>query len=231
MHTPEIIAHRGASRERPENTLAAFVRALEVRADAVELDVHLTSDGVLVVHHDPVPANAPRDELRGRPISTLTFEELSEFRVRGEPIPRLAEVFAAVGGGLRINCELKGAGTAAPTLALIAASAAPAAVHAFDHRQVALARTLAPSVPRGVLESSYHVDPTVAMASVDARDLWQSWELIDAALVSAAHERGGRVVAWTVDDPAAMKRLASLGIDALCTNDPALARAIFNPSR
>jgi glycerophosphoryl diester phosphodiesterase len=224
---PEIIAHRGAARERPENTLAAFIRAQEVGADAVELDIHLTADGVLVVHHDPVPAEAPQAELAGSPISALTFEQLAAFRVGGEPIPRLGDVFAAVGSRLTVYCELKGAGTAAPTLALIASKGTPAAVHAFDHRQVALARTLAPIVPRGVLEASYHLDPTMAMASVDARDLWQYWELIDEPLVRAAHRRGGRVVAWTVDDPGAMRHLAEMGVDALCTNDPALARSTF----
>jgi glycerophosphoryl diester phosphodiesterase len=229
VNRPEIIAHRGASLERPENTLAAFIRAHEVGADAIELDVHLTADGVLVVHHDPVPGGAPRPDLARRPISTLTFEELSTFRVGGEPIPPLADVFTQVGSRMAINCELKGAGTAAPTLALIASAGTPAAVHAFDHRQVALARTLAPKVPRGVLEASYHIDPVVAMASVDARDLWQYWELIDEPLVRAAHARGGRVVAWTVDDPAAMRNLAALGVDALCTNDPALARSTFSP--
>jgi len=224
---PEIIAHRGASRERPENTLAAFIRAQDVGADAVELDIHLTGDGVPVVHHDPVPANAPQAELAGRPISTLTFEQLAAFRVGGEPIPRLGDVLAAVGRRLTVYCELKGAGTAAPTLALLASKGTPAAVHAFDHRQVALARQLAPTVPRGVLEASYHVDPTAAMASVDARDLWQQWELIDEPLVRAAHQRGGRVIAWTVDDPGAMRNLAAMGVDALCTNDPALARSTF----
>jgi len=58
LASPEIIAHRGASRERPENTLAAFNRAAELGADAVELDVHLTKDGRLVVHHDPTVPGA-----------------------------------------------------------------------------------------------------------------------------------------------------------------------------
>jgi glycerophosphoryl diester phosphodiesterase len=62
------------------------------------------------------------------------------------------------------------------------------------------------------------------MASVDARDLWQGAELIDRPLVDAVHARGGRIVAWTVDDPSTMRRLAALGVDAICTNDVALCR-------
>jgi glycerophosphoryl diester phosphodiesterase len=221
---PEIIAHRGASREQPENTLAAFRRALELGADGVELDVHRSSDGTLFVHHDPVPAEAPSAELAGRAISTLTARELTVFRVRGEPIPTLAEVLDAVGAELTVYCELKGSGTAEPAVQFLHDPHWSAAVHAFDHRQIAAARRIAPAFPRGVLETSYHIDPTASMASVDARDLWQYWELIDRPLVDAAHERGGRVVAWTANDADVMKRLAEIGVDALCTDDVALAR-------
>lgn len=221
---PEIIAHRGASREQPENTLAAFRRALQLGADGIELDVHRTSDGALFVHHDPAPAQAPSAELTGRSISTLTAGELRAFRVRGEPIPTLAEVLDAVGADLTVYCELKGAGTAEPSVRLLHDSRWRAAVHSFDHRQVAEARRIAPAVARGVLETSYHIDPTASLASVDARDLWQYWEMIDRPLADAVHGRGGRLVAWTVNDADLMGRLAEIGVDGLCTDDVALAR-------
>lgn len=82
MHRAEVIAHRGTPRERPENTIPSFLRALEHGADAIELDVHGTCDGVVVVHHDPVPrAASSRPELAGRPIARLSAEELATFRV------------------------------------------------------------------------------------------------------------------------------------------------------
>lgn len=219
----EIIAHRGASQERPENTVAAFTRAVELGAHGIELDVHLSSDEVLMVHHDAIPHAAPSPALAGFEISTLTAQELSAFRVGRQPIPTLAEVIDAVGGKLTIYCELKGPGTAPAAVKLLEHRAA-AAVHAFDHRQIAEARRLAPKLARGVLEASYHIVPTDTLASVDARDLWQAAELIDRAMVEAVHARGGRVIAWTVDDPAVMKRLAAIGVDGLCTNDVALCR-------
>ncbi len=224
MPTIEIIAHRGASRERPENTLPAFVRAVELGADGIELDVHLTADDVLVVHHDARPHDAPSSSLTNRDIRSLTAEELGAFRVRGESIPTLAQVIEAVGGRVKIYCELKGADTAKPAAMLLEPLGERAAVHAFDHRQIASARALAPAVSRGVLEASYHVVPTDTMASVDARDLWQAAEMIDRAMIEAAHARGGRVIAWTVDSADEMLRLASIGIDGLCTNDVALCR-------
>lgn len=217
----EIIAHRGASRERPENTLAAFFRAAELGAGAVELDVHRTSDGHLVVHHDP----AVRRRLVRSPIQTLTLAEVGAFRVKGEPIPTLDEVIGAVGGRLRIYCELKGEGTAGPSVKVLMPLGDNAAVHSFDHRMVAEARRLEPDVPRGVLETSYHRDACHALNDVGARDLWQHESLIDRALVDAVHKDGGRVVAWTVDDSVRAKALVALGVDGLCTNDVAGMRA------
>ena len=198
---PEIIAHRGASRERPENTLPAFERAVELGADAVELDVHLHADGVLRVHHDPEAGGSP---------------------------PTLDAVLALLArAGLTAYCELKGAGTAAGTLAAIVKSGGNCAVHSFDHRQVAEARRLAPEIPRGVLEVSYPVDALHALDAVAGRDLWRQWPFIDADLVRAAHSAGARVIAWTVNDAALVERLAALGVDGLCTDDVSLARRVL----
>ncbi len=228
MTPTEIIAHRGASRERPENTVAAFLRAVELGADGIELDVHLSADNVLFVHHDAIPHDPPSQELANRGIRSLTVEELSRFRVQSELIPTLAQVIDAVGRELTIYCELKGAATAEPSVRLLMDRGALSAVHSFDHRRVAEARRLAPQLARGVLEASYHVVPTDTMASVDARDLWQEAELIDGEMVSAVHARGGRIIAWTVDDAETMRRLTALGVDALCTNDVALCRKTLN---
>lgn len=220
MTTSHIIAHRGASRERPENSLAAFERAAELGADGVELDVHRTADGVIVVHHDPALAD-------GRAIAEVTAAHVTALRVRGEPIPTLRAVFEAVGRRLDIYCELKGRETAAGTLALIQEFSVPGrahAVHAFDHRQIAEAQRTAPGIPRGVLEVSYPVDPVGAATDVDARDLWRHAEYVDEALVRAAHAAGRRVIAWTVNDPAMTTRFAVFGVDGLCTDDVALTK-------
>ena len=227
LRAPEIIAHRGASREAPENTIAAFRRAQQLGADGIELDVHLTTDGVLVVHHDAMPRASPSPKLAGKALHELSWSEVALFRVNGAPIPRLEEVLDAVGSSLNIYCELKGAGTTAAACALLAGGAPRHAVHGFDHRQVARAEGLAPQLPRGVLEVSYHVQPLSGLASVHARDLWQQWEMIDHALVNDAHALGARIVAWTVNDAAPMSALAALGVDALCTDDVALARTLF----
>ena len=208
MPRPEIIAHRGASRERPENTLAAFERAIELGAGGVEFDVHLHPDGALRIHHDPLPAGASAEQLRTLP----TLQE--SLRV-------------IVGGGLTAYCELKSAGSAPGTLAALTASGGNGAVHSFDHRLIAEARRLAPEIARGVLEVSYPVDPMHALEMVGGRDLWRQWPFVDEALVRTAHATGARVIAWTVNDPAVMERFAAMGVDGLCTDDPALARRVL----
>lgn len=214
-----IIAHRGASRERPENTLAAFARAVELGADGIELDVHRTSDGVLVVHHDYWLAD-------GRALTTLSWGDLEGVRVRGEPVPRLESVFETVGRDLRMHVELKGRDTAPDAIRIIHEKSAPGqgAVHAFDHRLMATARSIDPMVPRGVLEVSYTIDPLAAARSVDARDVWRHLEFVDAALVEAAHAEERRVIVWTVNQPDHMTQLARIGVDGICTDDVALAR-------
>jgi glycerophosphoryl diester phosphodiesterase len=131
------------------------------------------------------------------------------------------------GAGLTSYCELKGAGTAPGAVEALAKAGGTCAVHAFDHRMVAEALRLAPDVPRGVLEVSYPVDALHALQAVQGRDLWRNWPFIDADLVEAAHHAGARVIAWTVNDPAQVERLAKLGVDALCTDDIALARQVL----
>ena len=225
----ELIAHRGASREHLENTLLAFQRALDLGANGVELDVHCTSDGTVLVHHDPVLHGDPTDSaLSGRPIAALTTTEAASFRLAdGGSAPSLEEVAQLLRARATLYCELKGARTAEPALKVLRRYGGPCAVHAFDHRMVAEAAAYAPEIPRGVLEVSRHVDPTNAPASVEARDLWQLAEYVDEPLVRAVHAAGGRVIAWTANSPDAIERLASCGVDALCTDDVALARQVL----
>lgn len=229
MPRPELIAHRGASRERPENTLAAFQRAAELGADGVELDVHLHPDGVLRVHHDPIPAGGRPKEARGaHGASGVSDATGADADAESDAPPTLDATLALLAAaGLTAYCELKGPGTAPGTLAAIQHAGVRGAVHAFDHRQVAAARAIAPDVPRGVLEVSYPVDALHALLAVGGRDLWRQWAFVDDALVQAAHTAGKRVIAWTVNDEAAMTRFAAMGIDALCTDDIALARRVL----
>src|SRR4051794_26331090 len=131
MRRPSVIAHRGASGYEFENSRAAFRRAVSLDADGVELDVHATRDGVIVVHHDPeIPGNGS--------LARLSFAETQQFRLpNGETIPRLSDVLDIV-GDRDIWIEVKQLPAAADTalLDVLGRGSAPSryAVHSFDHR-------------------------------------------------------------------------------------------------
>ncbi|MEP7066178.1 MAG: glycerophosphodiester phosphodiesterase [Gemmatimonadota bacterium] len=220
--TPMLIGHRGAPRERPENTLPSFLRALELQADGIELDVHCTKDRVVVVHHDEIPrATPPSGRLAGKRIDALTFDELQGFSVRGLAlISTLAEALAVIKGRADVFIELKGERIEREVVDVIRASIAPqrCAIHSFDHAQITRARTLAPEIRGGILFDRPVSDAAAAMRTSDALDVWPSREHVTGALVRAVHDAGGRVIPWTVNDPKQATALAALHVDGLCTD-------------
>lgn len=214
---PRILGHRGASGHLPENSLAAFRAAARLGADGSELDVHATADGGLVIHHDPiVPGHGPIAGLR-----------LAEVRSRplpnGEPIPTLEEALEVL-AGQEAWIEIKGLSPALDDvlIGVIQSSRSPerCGIHSFDHRIVARLGKRHPGLRLGILSASYPLDPVAPMVTTGALTLWQNWELVDRELVDAVHRRGGEVIAWTVNDSETGRRLAELGVDALCGNFP-----------
>lgn len=223
MSVPLVIAHRGASAEQPENSLAAFRRALELGADGVELDVHATSDGSLVVYHDA--------EIGDRPIAAMTLDEARRHRLpNDEPMPSLAETLALITPSAIAFVELKSLPPAADDAVFALFDAAPRPdrchVHSFDHRIVQRLTRRRPSLPAGVLSGSYALDPAAPVRAAGAVVLWQHRDLIDAPLAAQVHEAGFRLYAWTVDRPGHMRRLIADGVDGICTNRPEIAREV-----
>jgi glycerophosphoryl diester phosphodiesterase len=219
---PLVIAHRGASGYELENSLAAFRAAAPRGADAVELDVHSTADGEFVVHHD--------EQLEdGRHIGRSTAAALATARLaNGEPLPTLAQALSAIGDRLAVFVEVK---TLAPQfdqrfLAVLAAGPNPDgyAIHSFDHRMVKRVGALAPSLRRGVLNSSSVGRPLAALSKAGALDCWQEQSLVNPRLVASVHRAGGRVIAWTVNNGDRMRELIGMGVDGLCSNYPDIAR-------
>ncbi len=214
----EIIGHRGAPRQHPENSLPGFALAARLGAGGIELDVHQTRDGVIVVHHDPTV----RD---GTPINTLDAAELLRYPLAPDVvIPTLAEVLECVAPfATVVYVEVKGRGIAgrpieAAVVDVLDRSPVPTAVHAFDHRVAARVTALRPQLPTGILLDSYLIDPVAALRAAGARDYWQSWEFIDQTLVDRVHDAGGRVIAWTVNAPAQVRALDAMGVDGICSD-------------
>jgi len=216
----ERIGHRGAPREYPENTLPAFQRAIELGADAIELDVHVTVDGVPIVHHDPELRRGVTCPAPSRALAEMTWRDVARVELApGITIPSLQQVLAAVGDRAMVYVELKGSDSERATLDVIRASRTRCAVHSFDHAAVTHAARLAPEVRRGILFDAYPDDVDAAMNAASALDVWPQWELIDTALVERVHALGGRVIAWTVNATTAAEQLVRLGVDGLCGDD------------
>lgn len=218
---PLVIAHRGASAREAENSLAAFRAAADLGADAVELDAHSTADGGLVVYHD--------DDIKGRPIARLTLAQVREHRLpNGERVPTLEEALAAIQPRMTALVEAKSLEAEWDQRFLECLDRAPApdrvAVHGFDHRIIKRLGDRRPGLPRGILSSSYPVHPEREMEDAGAGVLWEYAALVDVPLVASVHAAGGRLYAWTVDDPAFMQRLLAMGVDGLCSNHPDRAR-------
>jgi glycerophosphoryl diester phosphodiesterase len=226
MRRPSVIAHRGASGYEYENSRAAFRRAIMLDADGVELDIHATRDGGIVVHHDP--------EIPGvGPISQLSSAEARRVLIRnGETLPTLAEILELV-GDRDVWVEVKALHELHDGALLAALDQGPVperyAVHSFDHRIVHRLGEIRPGLRRGILLSAYLRDAVAVMRSVGATTLWQEWQQIDQELVSQVHQAGGAVVAWTVNEIGDLDRMVRLGVDGLCGNYPDRIRVAIAP--
>jgi glycerophosphoryl diester phosphodiesterase len=215
----ERIGHRGAKREHPENTLAAFKTAFDRGADAVELDVHATRDRVVVVHHDPT-LGSEYGSAAGRSIADLDWPTIaaasSSFKTR---IPTLTEVFGIVPAGGTVYVEIKGRGIETLVAQVLSDVRGRYAVHSFDHDTIRRMREIAPEIPRGILYDHGPRDLERDVRETGARDVWPARRLIDGPLVDRVHAAGGRVIAWTVNDRDAASDLIALGVDGICTDD------------
>jgi glycerophosphoryl diester phosphodiesterase len=226
MAVPLIIAHRGASAEAPENTLAAFRRAVVLQADAIELDVHLTRDGIPVVFHDD---NLRRLTGKRGALSLKTWLELEPLRVlqSDEPIPSLAEVLAFTRRRIVVQIELKRGIPLEPVIAAIkkARAAHWVILASFESSLVAEAAELAPTIPRMLISDGRHSLSSIVrqLKACEAHGLSVNHRSIrKAADVAFFQTRGFPVWCWTVNNARVATRLIAWGIDGLLGDNPAL---------
>ena len=223
---PEIVAHRGASAYAPEHTFDAYDLALELGADAIELDVRATLDGRLVVLHDPTLARTTGDP---RPIGRVRADELRGPR---RP-PGLGAVLSRYAGRTRLFVELKDPAPAmeqAVAGALRSAGAGEeAVVQSFDHRALRRLRRSHPELELAPLfcETTHPRAVLAALKRVArwARGVGVFHPDVDAALMQAARAHGLRIRAYTVNEGDELARLAALGVDGLITDVPDRALA------
>lgn len=232
LHMPEIVAHRGASLEAPENTLAAFDAAIKSGADWIELDVQASSDGAVVVAHDYDLMRVGNKALpvTTTPLSTLKQVDVGSWfdpRFHAERLPTLEAVLRYVGtkSGLMIELKYYGDDPRLIDATLKTISKYPKVTIALISLKapvVASIKDRAPSLQTGLL-----LNKSVGkLAAIPADFVAVNILTTDTAWIRTAHHAGKRVYVWTVDDPAAIYKAMWMGADGIITNDPALARRV-----
>ena len=236
---PLIVAHRGSSHEAPENTLVAYELAIEQGARLAECDIYLSSDGVPVLFHDKELKRTSNGEGK---VESKTLAELNKLdagswkheKFAGETIPTLVEFLEAVKGKLRPVLEIKGKGRGIEKSVVDALKKArvipqDVMIFSFHHEVVAEIVRLEPRLPATWLIDKAPENDTALRTLLDRalasrlNALGISHENVSEAFVREAKERGFPVFVWTVNDAPTMRRLVSLGVDAIITDRPALA--------
>jgi glycerophosphoryl diester phosphodiesterase len=235
---PLVIAHRGDSAHRPENTLASFAGALEVGATVVELDVQLTADGQVVVLHDPTldRTTSGKGDVRRLTLAAVRtvsagYADRFGTAYAGERVPTLAEVLGLLRGRAKALVEIKTesvtddaeAGVEARVAGEIrrAGMADQVAIISFDQRTVVRLRDLAPDVTRGRLFGRASADEILAAAREAGCGLVMPHKgQLSDALAERAHAAGLKLATWVVDEPAELRRLARFGLYGVGSNRP-----------
>ncbi|HWE62018.1 MAG TPA: glycerophosphodiester phosphodiesterase family protein [Chloroflexota bacterium] len=236
--SPLIGAHRGASGQAPENTMAAFDLAVAQGAELIECDVHCTMDGQLVVHHDFTLARTAQQNLE---IGRLTMRELLRMDVgawrgagwTGQRIPTLDEVLDRYGARVFLNVEIKVDTRPYPGIeeAVVGAIrerqlAQRVIVSSFNGETVARLRAIDPMLCTGLLSDDRPEASLERACQLGANALHLEAGLITAPRLRQAHARGLGLLAWTVDDQVEMVRLVDLGVDAVVSNYPEQLRDV-----
>jgi glycerophosphoryl diester phosphodiesterase len=215
-----IMGHRGAPREEPENTLRSIRRALEIGVDAVEVDVHLSRDGRVVVIHDERVDRTTNGQGRVR---DLTFAELRELDAgRGERLPSLEEVVDLVNGRAHLVVEVKAPAAGLPVLRIFREREIFRDAHliSFWHPLVKALKEQEPRLRTGVLLVGCPVDPAGLVRPALAEALLLNYAYVTPELVAAAHAHDLLVYVWNIDDVETLKPYLEMNLDGIGTNRP-----------
>jgi glycerophosphoryl diester phosphodiesterase len=243
MFAVEIIGHRGAAYDAPENTMASFKMAWAQNADAIETDMWLSKDGRIVIMHD---GDTKRMGGTTNKLATQTWDELQGVdvgawkgaRFKGERIPTLESILESIPPGKRAVLEIKCGPEIVPELERVirASKRKPAEIAIISFKFDALKESKArlPRIPHYFL-SDYKTNssgappklaPLIAQAKAanfDGLDLQFKWP-IDKPFADEVHRAGLKLVVWTVNDPVVAKRLVEAGVDGITTDRPGWLR-------
>jgi glycerophosphoryl diester phosphodiesterase len=228
MKKVEVVGHRGAALVEPENTLRGIRYALSLGVDRVEIDVHLSKDNELIVMHD---TTVDRTTNGTGKIADLTLADIQQLDAgKGERVPILQEVMDvfqdAWGQGCKtlLQIELKGEGTAAPTVEAVKRNGIEDKVvlTCFDAERLTQAKRLLPQALFGFLTSTLHPDPIEIAHQVGANAIHLRHDFATSEWVERVHAAGLQARVWNIDEVERMKWSIALDVDGIGSNNPAL---------
>ncbi|TRX02487.1 glycerophosphodiester phosphodiesterase [Flavobacterium gawalongense] len=219
------IGHRGAKGYGPENTLISFQKALDMQVDGIELDVHLSADGELMVIHDETVDRTTNG--KGF-VNKLSLQELKAFRINGKhQIPTLKEVVDLVNQYCFINIELKNYDTAEKVVSLIEKYVAKKnwkydcfLVSSFDWNALQQVAFLNDKIPIGVLTET---DLELAMAFakfIQAKSIHPHFHLLTKENTAQMQEKGLQVFPWTINESEDIQKIKTFNVNGIITDFP-----------
>jgi glycerophosphoryl diester phosphodiesterase len=236
-----VVAHRGASGHAPENTLAAFRRAVELGAAFIETDLQISRDAHIVVIHDD---RLDRTTTGRGPVREHTLAELRELdagswydsQFAGERIPTLEEVLELSGqSDIVLYLEIKPGAPWGVEQAVVGAlrsagETTRAVVLSFEAATLATVRRLEPTLMTGYLYDRRQPDAVQRALELGARQLAPRGDLVTPELVAEARRNGLQVVTWTINRPEHMRAFAAVGVDGIMTDYPDRLIAVLRES-
>jgi len=215
-----IIAHRGASAYEPENTLRSVKRALELGADMVEVDVHTSRDGHIVVIHD---TTVDRTTDGKGCVKDMTLKELKRLDAGlGEQIPTLEEVIELVRGRAQLVIEIKVPGTEERVLQIIEERVMEneTLITSFYHPVIKRIKELSPYLRTGVIVASRPIKPAQLALDANSDALFPKHTFVDLQMVEETHKYNLVVYPWTVNTINEILPLIEMRVDGIVTNKP-----------
>jgi glycerophosphoryl diester phosphodiesterase len=213
------IGHRGASGYEHENTLIAFQKAIDLKVDGVELDVHLSSDGEIMVIHDETLDRTSSGNGFVHQFTALELKELG--------IPTLIEVFDLINRDCFVNIELKGIGTAKPVVDLIERyilnknwAYTDFIISSFDWKMVEEVLLINPKIRIGILFEK-HLDEALAFAKkIKAFSIHPNYRLLTKENVALIRENGFQIYPWTVNSIEDIRKIKSFNVSGIISDFP-----------
>jgi glycerophosphoryl diester phosphodiesterase len=224
-----IIAHRGASGDYPENTLLAIQQALSAKADGIEIDVFCIENELVVIHDEDVSRTTNGTGF----LSDFTLQTLQQLDAgAGQQVPALWQVLQLVNNQTLLNIELKGANTAEPLLALLQKAQTELGtdpdsllISSFNHHLLAQIKKQWPKLKTGALTASLPLDYAAFATELQAWSVHCDKGFINQQMVQDAHQRGLKVMVYTVNDAVTAAKMRQLGVDGIFCNYPQQARS------